>query len=75
MAGCRGLAVLYDVHGNLPALEAVLEDARAAGASGFVLGGDYALFGPFPAETVAALRAAAGRHVDPRQRRPLERSS
>jgi predicted phosphodiesterase len=50
-------AVLYDVHGNLPALEAVLEDARAADVSGFVLGGDYALFGPFPAETVATLRA------------------
>lgn len=50
------LAVLYDIHGNLPALEAVLEDARSAGASRFVLGGDYALFGPFPSETVARLR-------------------
>lgn len=49
------LAVLYDIHGNLPALEAVLADARAAGAERFVLGGDYALFGPFPAETVEAL--------------------
>ena len=51
------LAILYDVHGNLPALEAVVADARAAGAERFVLGGDYALFGPFPADTVAALRA------------------
>jgi predicted phosphodiesterase len=50
------LAVLYDVHGNLPALEAVLDDAGAAGASRFVLGGDYALFGPYPAETVERLR-------------------
>ena len=50
------LALLYDVHGNLPALEAVLTDARRAGAPRFVLGGDYALFGPYPAETVAALR-------------------
>ena len=50
------LAVLYDVHGNLPALEAVLEDASAAGARRFVLGGDYALFGPWPAETVGLLR-------------------
>jgi hypothetical protein len=53
-------AVLYDVHGNLPALRAVLEDARAAGAASYRLGGDYALFGAFPAETVAALRALAG---------------
>lgn len=51
------LAVLYDIHGNLPGLEAVLADARAAGAHRFVLGGDYALFGPFPRETVNALQA------------------
>ena len=50
------LALLYDVHGNLPALEAVLDDARTAGAQRFLLGGDYALFGAWPAETVAALR-------------------
>jgi predicted phosphodiesterase len=51
------LALLYDVHGNLPALEAVLEDARAAGAARFVLGGDYALFGAWPEQTVEKLRA------------------
>src|SRR5918992_5145652 len=50
------LAVLYDVHGNLLALEAVLDDAEAAGAERFVLGGDYALFGAWPAETVERLR-------------------
>jgi diadenosine tetraphosphatase ApaH/serine/threonine PP2A family protein phosphatase len=49
------LAVLYDVHGNLPALEAVLADAEQAGATRHLLGGDYALFGPWPAETVARL--------------------
>ncbi len=49
------LAVLYDVHGNLPALEAVLDDAQARGARRFLLGGDYALFGAWPAETVARL--------------------
>jgi diadenosine tetraphosphatase ApaH/serine/threonine PP2A family protein phosphatase len=51
------LALLYDVHGNLPALEAVLADAEAAGAERFLLGGDYALFGAWPRETVARLRA------------------
>jgi diadenosine tetraphosphatase ApaH/serine/threonine PP2A family protein phosphatase len=54
------LAILYDVHGNLPALEAVLDDARAAGASRFLLGGDYALFGAWPRETVARLDALHG---------------
>jgi diadenosine tetraphosphatase ApaH/serine/threonine PP2A family protein phosphatase len=51
------LACLYDVHGNLPALEAVLADAERQGARRFVLGGDYALFGGWPAETVDRLRA------------------
>jgi diadenosine tetraphosphatase ApaH/serine/threonine PP2A family protein phosphatase len=49
------LALLYDIHGNLPALEAVLADATPAGAREWVLGGDYALFGGWPAETVARL--------------------
>jgi hypothetical protein len=49
-------ALLYDVHGNLPALEAVLADADSAGAQRYLLGGDYALFGAWPQETVARLR-------------------
>src|SRR4051812_38275499 len=50
------IALVYDVHGNLPALEAVLEDAAEAGAGRFLLGGDYALFGAWPADTVARLK-------------------
>ena len=48
------LALLYDIHGNLPALEAVLEDAKDADS--FLLGGDYASFGAWPVETVKRLR-------------------
>jgi diadenosine tetraphosphatase ApaH/serine/threonine PP2A family protein phosphatase len=51
------LALLYDVHGNLPALDAVLADAERAGAREYLLGGDYALFGPWPRETVERLRS------------------
>jgi predicted phosphodiesterase len=54
------LALLYDVHGNLPALDAVLADTESEGASRFVLGGDYALFGPYPRETVERLRTLEG---------------
>lgn len=50
------LAILYDVHGNRPALEAVLEDARGAGADRFLLGGDYSAFGAWPVECVEILR-------------------
>jgi predicted phosphodiesterase len=52
-------ALIYDIHGNLPALESVLEDARASGADRFVLGGDYAMFGPWPRETVERLQELA----------------
>jgi predicted phosphodiesterase len=48
-------AVLYDVHGNAMALEAVLADARAAGAERFVLGGDYTMAGAQPTAAVALL--------------------
>jgi diadenosine tetraphosphatase ApaH/serine/threonine PP2A family protein phosphatase len=47
------LGLLYDVHGNLPALEAVLDDCPA---ESFLLGGDYASFGAWPVETVDRLR-------------------
>jgi len=50
------LAVLYDIHANLPALEAVLADAKTAGAERYVLGGDYAGLGAWPNETLARLR-------------------
>lgn len=50
------LAVLYDIHGNLPALEAVLADAEDAGADRFLLGGDYGTPSPWPHETLARLR-------------------
>jgi putative phosphoesterase len=50
------LALLYDVHGNLLALDAVLTDAEAAGADRYLLGGDYAVAGGWPRETVERLK-------------------
>ncbi len=49
------LAVLYDIHANLAALEAVVADARSRGATRWLLGGDYAVFGPWPLETLELL--------------------
>ena len=51
------LAVLYDIHGNLPALEAVLRDARGAGAERWLLGGDFASWSPWARETIDLLRS------------------
>ena len=50
------LIVLYDIHGNLPALEAVLEEADRIGGDRYLLGGDYCLPSPWPSETLARLR-------------------
>jgi predicted phosphodiesterase len=54
------LAILYDIHGNLPALEAAIEDAESAGADRWLLGGDYASWSPWPEETLERLRSLAG---------------
>ncbi|MDQ3518789.1 MAG: metallophosphatase family protein [Gemmatimonadota bacterium] len=48
------VAALYDIHANLPALEAVLQDVRQAGADYIVVGGDV-LPGPMPRETIPYL--------------------
>jgi predicted phosphodiesterase len=50
------IAALYDIHGNLPALEAVLDDVRRAGADRIVVGGDV-VPGPMPRETLERLLA------------------
>jgi len=47
------VAALYDIHAMPWALEAVLADVDA---DAIVLGGDY-LYGPYPRETVAVVRA------------------
>jgi predicted phosphodiesterase len=51
------IAILYDIHGNLAALEAVVADAEQAGATSYLLGGDYATFGPWPKGTAERLEA------------------
>jgi len=48
------IAVIYDVHGNLPALEAVLQEIRTIGVDLIVSGGDV-IPGPMPVETLACL--------------------
>lgn len=41
-------AILSDIHGNLAALEAVVKDARLAGATQWIVAGDLCAFGPDP---------------------------
>jgi predicted phosphodiesterase len=50
------LAILYDIHGNLPALEAVLAKIEREGTDRYLLGGDYGTPSPWPIETLTRLR-------------------
>ncbi|MEZ5426403.1 MAG: metallophosphoesterase family protein [Pyrinomonadaceae bacterium] len=50
----KRIAAIYDLHGNLPALEAVLEDIRHAGVELLIVGGDI-VPGPMPRETLELL--------------------
>lgn len=48
------VAALYDIHGNLPALEAVLAEVDALGCDRIVIGGDVSL-GPSPSAVLDLL--------------------
>jgi predicted phosphodiesterase len=54
------VAVLCDIHGNVPALRAVLAEVEAAGVDLIVFGGDVAA-GPMPVETIELLAGYGSR--------------
>ena len=56
-------AVISDIHGNLPALEAVLADVRQREITHCLFAGDYCISGPWPDECIAVLRAIPGKTV------------
>jgi len=51
------LGVLYDIHGNLPALETILAEADTRGVDRWLLGGDYGTPSPWPDETLERLKS------------------
>ena len=56
-------AIISDIHGNYPALKAVLEDAKLKGAERFLFAGDYCLSGPWPNECMAEIRAIEDKYI------------
>ena len=50
------IAAIYDIHGNLPALEAVLDEIHKHNVEHIVVGGDV-VTGPMPVETLDRLQA------------------
>lgn len=56
-------AVVSDIHGNYPALKAVLEDAKEQGISGFIFAGDYCISGAWPDKCISELRSIRDKHI------------
>ena len=56
------VAALYDIHGNLPALEAVLADVEREDIDAIVVGGDIAAGPPQPREVVELVRSLPNAH-------------
>ncbi|MHB0855983.1 MAG: metallophosphoesterase family protein [Anaerolineae bacterium] len=57
------IAVLSDIHANLPALEAVLADARDADVDGYVVAGDLVVPGPHPNAVIERLHDAGASSI------------
>ena len=57
------VAALYDIHGNFPALEAVLAEVEREGVDAIVVGGDIASGPPQPREVVELIRSLPNAHV------------
>lgn len=57
------IAVISDIHGNYPALNAVLDDAKRRGISEYVFAGDYCISGPYPDECLTAMNNVENRHM------------
>lgn len=53
------IAFFSDIHGNLPALEAALADAKARGANHLICLGDIVGYGPQPIECLQRIRQIA----------------
>ncbi|MDV0441355.1 CHAD domain-containing protein [Methanorbis furvi] len=56
--GVASIAFFADIHANLPALSAILADAKSRGCETFIYAGDVIGFGPFPEETMQMLASA-----------------
>lgn len=56
-------AIISDIHGNLPALDAVLEDAEENGADSYIFVGDYCLSNPYPNECITRIRELNNKYV------------
>lgn len=56
-------AIISDIHGNLPALESVLQDAKRNNVDAYIFAGDYCLSNPFPNECLDKIRTINNKYI------------
>ena len=56
-------AIISDIHGNLPALELVMKDAKENNIDFFIFVGDYFLSNPFPDECMTKIRSIENKYI------------
>lgn len=56
-------AIFSDIHGNLPALNAVIEDAEKQNVDSFLFLGDYCISNPYPDECIARIRSLDSKYA------------
>lgn len=56
-------AIVSDIHGNLPALNAILEDAEKSNIDSFIFAGDYCLSNPYPDECIFRIRNLDNKYI------------
>lgn len=56
-------AIISDIHGNLPALETVLEDVKSNNVDNYIFAGDYCLSNPYPNECIQRMRGLEKKYI------------
>lgn len=56
-------AIISDIHGNLPALNAVIEDAEREKVDKYIFCGDYCLSNPFPDECITRMKNISNKYI------------
>ncbi len=56
-------AIISDIHGNLPALDAVIDDAGRNGVKFFIFAGDYCISNPYPNKCITRIREIRDKYI------------
>ena len=56
-------AIISDIHGNLPALNAVIADAERENVDKYIFVGDYCLSNPFPDECITRMKNIPNKYI------------